>query len=154
MLDQIAVEKIQAILIENADYRSGMARNEARLADLLGILPGGAREVLGSNNQEFHRQCENTMAATLGVTPDEAREILGTDNAPSETGVRAWLQNVTPLEAFKHFMQARKITEDQMLDYLKEEGRIADFVTSMSDVPEPVIEAIVSQWMDMMEDPK
>jgi phage RecT family recombinase len=56
------------------------------------------------------------------------------------------------LEALRHFMQARRISEESMLDYLKEEGRIADFITRLADVPEPVIEGVVSSWVDMMEE--
>ena len=44
------------------------------------------------------------------------------------------------------------ISEASMLDYLKEEGRIADFVTRIADVPEAVIEDVVSSWVGMMEE--
>ena len=56
------------------------------------------------------------------------------------------------LDTLRRFMQARSISEASMLDYLKEEGRIADFVTRIADVPEPVIEDVVSSWVGMMEE--
>jgi hypothetical protein len=62
------------------------------------------------------------------------------------------LPQATPLQALRHFMEARKISEGAMLDYLKEEGRIADFVSSLADVPVPVIEAVVDSWVDMMDE--
>jgi phage RecT family recombinase len=58
----------------------------------------------------------------------------------------------SPLEALRHFMTARHISEASMLDYLKEEGRIADFITRLADVPEPVIDDVVTSWVEMMEE--
>ena len=71
-------------------------------------------------------------------------------NAPSANGEKEVPQG--PLEKLLHFMRVRKISEASMLDYLKEEGRIADYITQLADVPEPVIEDVVSSWVGMMEE--
>lgn len=74
----------------------------------------------------------------------------GEDNAPSENGDKEVPQG--PLGKLTHFMRVRKISEASMLDYLKEEGRIADYITQLADVPGPVIEDVVSSWVEMMEE--
>ena len=72
--------------------------------------------------------------------------------SPTNEGQKVSKTPLSGLEALRHFMEARKITEASMLDYLKEEGRIGDFVTRLEDVPGPVIEDVVSSWVEMMEE--
>lgn len=70
----------------------------------------------------------------------------------SHNGNGAQPRKAAPLETLKHFMEARKISEASMLDYLKEEGRIAGHITRLADVPGPVIEDVVTSWVEMMEE--
>ena len=61
-------------------------------------------------------------------------------------------REVTQLQRLREFMRLREISEASMLDYLKEEGRIADHIASLDDVPEPVIDDIVTTWVEMTEE--
>jgi len=74
--------------------------------------------------------------------------IFDTDN----TGSAEPENTPQALEKLRQFMQARNISEASMLDYLKEEGRIADSITHLTDVPAPAIEDIVTSWVEMMEE--
>ncbi len=56
------------------------------------------------------------------------------------------------LRKLRFFMSAKGISEESMLDWLKEEGRIAGSVTRLSEVPGPVIEEVVVTWMEMTEE--
>ncbi len=59
---------------------------------------------------------------------------------------------VPPLERLREYMRVRKISEESMLDYLKEEGRIAEHVSELGEVPAPVIEDVVTSWVEMVEE--
>lgn len=86
----------------------------------------------------------NGNGATNGSAPPH--------HPPEAMNVTQSPQSPPPLEMLRQFMAARNISEASMLDYLKEEGRIADHVTRLADVPAPVIEDVVTSWVEMMEE--
>jgi phage RecT family recombinase len=90
-----------------------------------------------------------TGASTMAPAPP-AKEAPHDESAHHHGMAQNGNAKQSPLETLKEFMTAREISEASMLDYLKEEGRIADFVTQLSEVPAPVIEDVVSTWVEML----